>query len=438
MTPIRPNNPSGKVKNFICTLANKIEIATPDKYKHSTRHHTIFQTIFPPPIPNPMSSHALRLNELIGPTNPTEWSDEQHDQPPVQDQDRAALQSWLDSCTAPVATDAAAWSAVVKNWIRFLTATSRRPNAEMAPNQKKIQWLSQIPETDTDRAQRFRQDRRQRRSVQHAVWRLFDNLDALTERWPPQSRLMLNQITDGPTAEPLCTLMDQFRRQRRWNAVWTSFVCFLLHAFDEKDALREMGLDLSEDVADDLMDIQQALLDEGYPLNTETSLELVENALLAFFTRMLTDTHPTAQSNPLLWWVAVLVRSALSHAQEPHRDDYISSGQFNANLMPMDLNVRGRLEALLHHSKIILLDRAFNLWQPRASWRLQVEQDLNTVNNTWIGKFGGERPDPDLDRRRCDSPAWRDALAHIEKECQRYLNGQHPTAMREVRRLAGK
>lgn len=372
------------------------------------------------------TSRTSALSTLTDPSNRTEWLDEQSDVPPITDQDRRIFQSWLSSCDSPVASDSNVWRAITSNWVGFLSATSLKPNTILAPNRKRIRWSSGL-ETDAERLRRFKDDRRSRRSIQNAVWRLFGGLEVLTERWPRRARLLLNQITDGQSAAPLQPLMDRFREQRRWNAVWTSFICFLLYSYDE-DTLQEMGLDLSEDLCHSLLDIEQALAFEGWPIKAEKSMGLIEDALGSFFIELLTDTNATATTNPLSWWVAVLVRSALS--QGP--DDYISRGRFNSNLMPMDLDVRTRLEALLHYSKILVLDRAFHSWEPRREWLAEVQGELNEVDNTWIGPFGGERPDQSLDQRKCESPAWKDILAHIEEDCEEFLSSQRETVTRQV------
>lgn len=45
-------------------------------------------------------------------------------------------------------------------------------------------------------------------------------------------------------------------KRRRYQAVWTSLVGFLVHSNDE-DALREMGLKLNEDQINDILDVKQ-------------------------------------------------------------------------------------------------------------------------------------------------------------------------------------
>ena len=76
--------------------------------------------------------------------------------------------------------------------------------------------------------------------------------------------------------------------------------------------------------------------------------------ILSFPTKALVKKISTARNNPLVWWVAILVRSTISG-----EEDFISSGRFNKNPMPIDLDMGG-LGAMVHYSKVFVLDYAFN------------------------------------------------------------------------------
>lgn len=98
-------------------------------------------------------------------------------------------------------------------------------------------------------------------------------------------------------------------------------ICFLLYCHGEDGSLEEMGLELSEELEDDLLDIGQALITEGYPkLGDAGEAGLVEQEIDAFLIRLLTDTSAAPETNPLLWWTVVLVRSSLETGPE----DFIS------------------------------------------------------------------------------------------------------------------
>ncbi|KAF2182308.1 hypothetical protein K469DRAFT_231526 [Zopfia rhizophila CBS 207.26] len=96
----------------------------------------------------------------------------------------------------------------------------------------------------------------------------------------------------------------------------------------------------------------------------------------------------------------------------------------------MDLDARGRLDALLYYAKVFLLDMAFYTWEPVPKTQvLEVQKDLNIMDNSWIGQFSSERPACRPDNRTCDSPAWKSILNHIETTFAEYRGGQEGTAM---------
>jgi hypothetical protein len=51
---------------------------------------------------------------------------------------------------------------------------------------------------------------------------------------------------------------------------------------------------------------------------------------------MVTDHAPTASKNPLLWWLTILVRSAIDSLQEV---GYLSGGRFLMHILSMNLDL---------------------------------------------------------------------------------------------------
>ena len=82
----------------------------------------------------------------------------------------------------------------------------------------------------------------------------------------------------------------------------------------------------------------------------------------------------------------------------------------------MDLDLSGRIEAMVHYSKVVALDSAFSSWDTSRQWLHEVQNDLNRVDLEWIN--GEHGPDPAADTRKCSSPAWQSVLEHIRKQCQ--------------------
>jgi hypothetical protein len=240
---------------------------------------------------------------------------------------------------------------------------------------------------------------------------------------------MLNRIVDSDTQAPLNSLMSDFGKQRRFDSVWISMVCFLLYCNQEAGTLEEMGLELSEKLDDDLLDIEQALMNEGYPEPGDAGQEgMVETSVYKFIANLLTDTSADPTTNPLLWWTIVLVRSSI----ETGPDDFISRGRFLSNILPMDLDIQQRLEGIVHFAKVLLLDVAFTTWHPTSeSQFLEVQTDLDTVDNSWMGTYSSTRL-TQPDERTCFTPAWRSALDHIEKMFKEFMVQPSETPMSQI------
>ncbi|EXJ93252.1 hypothetical protein A1O3_01809 [Capronia epimyces CBS 606.96] len=211
----------------------------------------------------------VALEEATNFTVRTPWDEPWSALASIQEQDRDTYVNWLQSMPA---LSPQTWSAIRWNWIAFLSATSTEPSIDLAPNRKTVQFIRASPQQQNQ--QRFDNDRRLRCAIQVSIWRLFDELEGLTERWPCQARLVLNRLPISTSTRPFQTLAAKFNfaRRRRFNAVWTALLCFLVHTADDNGALEEMGLHLSDDTWDDILDIKSAHLYPRYP-------EMIQDAL---------------------------------------------------------------------------------------------------------------------------------------------------------------
>jgi hypothetical protein len=376
------------------------------------------------------SPYNAALANATHPSVKTQWSDEQQNLPSVNARHIPILKTWLTTVDSPAASETTTWLTIKSNWISFLAATGKNPSTVLAPNRKRVQW-GNGPESDAQAKKRFQHDQRERLSIQGAIWRLFDGKEALVERWPRETRLVINRVVESNCQSALVALMDDFGKQRRFNSVWSSMICFLLYCHDEEDGtLGKMGLQLSEDLQDDLLDITQALIYEDYPKPGDAGeVGLVEQELHSFIHNILTDSTSGPETNPLLWWTIVLVRSSV----EDGPDDFISRGRFRSNILPMDLDIQQRLEGIVHFAKVFLLDLAFASWEPSPKAQLlEVQNDLNVVDNTWMGTYSSPRPTRRRDERTCDTPAWRSISAHLEKTFHQYMGEAGQTSMRHI------
>ena len=110
-------------------------------------------------------------------------------------------------------------------------------------------------------------------------------------------------------------------------------------------------------------------------------------------------------------------------------DDYISRGKFRRNMLPMDLHVRARIEAVQHYAKVLVLNYTFHAWDPSLAELQEVQQELNMVNNKWINAETDHRPPPEHDSRTCQSVAWTSLLDDLRTESDKYLGGQDGTVL---------
>jgi hypothetical protein len=88
----------------------------------------------------------------------------------------------------------------------------------------------------------------------------------------------------------------------------------------------------------------------------------------------------------------------------------------------MDVNIEQRLEAIVYFAKVFFLDYAFHTLElDLKAQLLEVQDQLNTVDNSWVSTYSSQRPAGHRDKRPCDSPAWGNAHAHIEMTFKRYI-----------------
>jgi hypothetical protein len=80
-----------------------------------------------------------------------------------------------------------------------------------------------------------------------------------------------------------------------------------VHSHD-KGTLEEMGLELSEDLLDSIMDMKEADTWHGRIFQRiDCDPGPVEEAILELVTELITDSKAIFHTNPLLWWVGILV-----------------------------------------------------------------------------------------------------------------------------------
>lgn len=95
----------------------------------------------------------------------TGWINERHDIPPICGEgERQAAIDWLREVGFLVpGEDDETWGRIRRNWLSFLSATSPKPDARLAPNRKAVRVLDDDDEEEegsAEKKRRFQTDRR--------------------------------------------------------------------------------------------------------------------------------------------------------------------------------------------------------------------------------------------------------------------------------------
>ncbi|EEU34825.1 uncharacterized protein NECHADRAFT_88405 [Fusarium vanettenii 77-13-4] len=310
---------------------------------------------------------------------PIEHNEVPHCMARLLDTDRAACEGWLQEMNflrLGEAEDDEVWERIKRNWIGYLSATSPTPDAALAPNRKVVQFRSGGEDEDED---------------------------------------------------------EDAREQRR------SLVGFIAYSQDE-GTLEEMGMRLTESQIDDILDIEQEVWQVDLKViarrREKGGFEGVWGRIQLLLMKALRKAKSTPRNNPLMWWIAVLARSAISENDGDR--DFISRGRFHKNPMPMDVDLGERLRAIVHYSKVLVLDDAFSTWPEESGWMMEVQSRLNMVSIEWINDEGGSRPDgpPGDGGPVYSTDAWQSVVAHIAEHTKKYLGGKQRTAIYRLRMLA--
>ncbi|KAI8649694.1 hypothetical protein NCS55_01431700 [Fusarium keratoplasticum] len=389
--------------------------------------------------------YTIALERSTQPDLPTEHNEDLHSMARLSNTDRAACEGWLQEMNflrPGEREDNEVWEKIKRNWIGYLSATSPVPDAALAPNRKVVQFRSGGDDAGEQR-HRFAQDRRRRMTIQSAFWNGLDGIEGMTERWPRAARAALNSMDGGEDEdrgafESLAAVYDLSQR-RRYQSIWTSLVGFIAHSQDE-GTLEEMGLRLTESQIDDILGVEQEVwyvdLGEIARRREKGGFEDVWAPIQQLLLKALRKPKSTPRNNLLVWWIAVLARSAVS--EDDGDRDFISRGLFHKNPMPMDVDLGGRLRAIVHYSKVLVLDDAFSTWPEEPDWVMEVQSRLNMVSIEWINDEGGSRPGgpPGDGGPVYSTDAWWSVVAHIAEQTKKYLGGKPKTAIDRLRTLA--
>lgn len=316
------------------------------------------------------------------------------DVPAISVEDRSICEEWLRSVDVSELDER--WGAIKKNWKEFLSTTS-------PPTRRSMPTV----------------DRHQRLAVQEGLRKRMDELETRSESWPEAARLTLNQQFGGQ--ETTASLSAR----RSFQAAWIGMVCFLVYSW-KGEKLEEMGLMLQKG--------QEQSLDKLVQLLTvdRVKMDSLHEAVHGLLLRAVTDGSSTIKNNMVLWWMAILVRSAVARDEQ---EDYISRGRFTVNILPIDIGLRQRVEALGHYSKALVLDREFCAWKGEERCVGDIMSQLRQVDDKWPTHEHELCLDDKRDKRKFSSNVCAQMVGHQGVEGDQFLEATQGMVVYEVRRL---
>lgn len=374
------------------------------------------------------NAYDVALMSVTGPTTQTQFErfEEQWDVMIIADSTQVEFyDTWLSSAGGPTKEQ---WDTIKRNWISFLSATSIRPSADLAPNRRQSPKVGLLSDNDRIDEKRFERDCRIRSCVQVATYKVFDLMEWEAETWPRQARLIVSQACDSSATEPFQTLRARANlgKRRRYQSVWASLVCFLVYCYDNSIGSKDMGLQLNGTTKNAIVNIVNSI--------KTGKVGEVDRSVAAFCEDIFQALVTTASENAILWWLTVLVRSATDQSPDL---DYISQGRFLMNILPMDLNLHDRIEAIRHYAKVFVLDLLEQSEQIPRDQMFEISCDRHSHNPDWLDDDPAQRPSDDNDPRRRDSQAWATVLDELVRLSLMYLRSRRDvdTVMSEVSKL---
>ena len=200
--------------------------------------------------------------------------------------------------------------------------------------------------------------------------------------------------------------------------------------------LHKMGLFMGDEMSNLVDDIHLGCkLFNGY----NKSFETMQKWVMAFFHLAITDSEPSSRSNPIIWWMAVLVRiHVLDGLPE------LPLGRPDNDFDPV-LTFHGKLQALDHYARVLVLDRFIYSCKPsdykegylfkRASSAIleKVVVDLDSQNRSWVDK---DQEPPSIRIPNEDAmiatPAWQECLSRLRNIAETWLSIDSQGPMHEV------
>lgn len=277
-------------------------------------------------------------------------------------------------------------------------------------------------------------------AVWDSVMTMLDLLNAMAARWPLQVRLLISRNRSpsygffGAKWQP--SDIGVHKKRQGQMSLWANMLCFIATCWDIScRKLERMGLFLSKDMK---ADIENLNIWGGLGFNRKR----IEEAAKDFFILALTDPKPSPRTNPILWWLAVLIHNG----DVDLLPGMPIAGIRKSSARNVDLN--NKLEALDDFARVLILEVLMHTWIPsdmghRVSWppsgrthpsamKQQVLTFLEHAQAAGVYQDHEICPALQKDARELSGPAWQECIAHLQTLIDKWLTTDTLGPMREI------
>ncbi|RHZ52488.1 hypothetical protein CDV55_104360 [Aspergillus turcosus] len=245
-----------------------------------------------------------------------------------------------------------------------------------------------------------------------AITQNFTDSDAMVERWPSHIRKLMNQFSRSDAKEFKSWARPRdLEKRKQVLSVWISLLAFLVlnwKSYGADGALDSMGLNLSWTFKDDIDVIR-------YYAKSGQSLKVLGEMAHTFFVRVIKDATATPHTNPLAWWLAVLIQTEVLGNQTR----WEVTGEQDT------LSFSQKLEAIDHYARVLVLDDAIYRGDLSPTQKGNLQDTLNKVSISWIDE-DSERPAVDIHQAFLESfsQKWRIYAEYLRPIFAEWLTGQ--------------
>jgi hypothetical protein len=256
-------------------------------------------------------------------------------------------------------------------------------------------------------------------AIEQVLINEFHFKNSTTERWPKTIRVMLNSDgVDGQAPQAFESWVGPpgLEKRKQSTRVWTDLIQFFvleyhinnvtwsnnsttMHFHSDSGYLTEMGLTLSDDFCDDIMDVVQGGMFGADFLKLEVR-QLCLNIIM--------HKNATPRNNPILFWVALLLQT----------EEFGNQPRLEFASLKDNLTMREKLEALVHYARVIIMDHAFQTWllsdSVSESWKKLVQAELNSKDWSWSDEGTARPVEQDGDPEDFSQPHWQAFKAHFD------------------------